>query len=134
MPHPFLSDEWIEAAEAIRARHTAERGTPPVKVRMNVIVNEMPFGDSTMRGYIDTSDGVLMLARGRLDAPDVTVTTDYQTAKALFVEQDVQVAMQAFMGGKIKVQGDLTKLMALQAGPLDDTARQISAEIKAITE
>ncbi len=134
MPYPFLSDEWIDAAEAIRARHADERGTPPVKVRMNVIVNAMPFGDETMRGYIDTSDGVLMLARGRIEGPDVTVTTDYETAKALFVEQDVQVAMQAFMGGKIKVQGDLTKLMALQAGPPDDIARKVSTEIKAITE
>jgi len=101
---------------------------------MNFIVTPMPFGDDPMRGYVDTSEGGLVLDRGRLDSPDVTITTDYTTAKALFVELDQQVAMQAFMAGKIKVQGDLTKLIALEAGPASDTARQIAAEVRAITE
>ena len=34
---------------------------------------------------------------GHLDDADVTVTTDYETAKALFVEQDAAAGMQAFM-------------------------------------
>jgi putative sterol carrier protein len=43
--------------------------------------------------------------------------------------------MQAFMGGKIKVQGDMMKMMALQtAMPNDDASKAIAEEIKAITE
>jgi hypothetical protein len=38
------------------------------------------------------------------------------------------------MGGKIKVQGDMMKMMAMQTGmPQDDVAKQIAEEIKAIT-
>ena len=51
---------------------------------------------------------------GELENPDLTVTVDYATAKAIFVEQNPQAGMQAFMAGKIKVQGDMTKLMAMQ--------------------
>ena len=63
------------------------------------------------------------------------MTTDYETAKALFVEQDAAAGMQAFMTGKITVQGDMMKLMAMQtAMPTDEASRQIADEIKAITE
>jgi len=38
------------------------------------------------------------------------------------------------MGGKIKVEGDMMKIMAMQTAiPQDDTAAKIAAEIKAIT-
>ena len=42
--------------------------------------------------------------------------------------------MQAFMAGKIKVVGDMTKMMALQAGAQDPTAAAIAERIQAITE
>lgn len=131
--HPFLSDEWIAAAEEIRDRHAGQGVAPPVQVRMNVVVTDVPFGDGTELVCVDTSQGAITFERGELDKPDVTVKTDYTTAKSLFVDQDPAVAMQAFMGGRIKVQGDMTKLLVLQAGPPDDTARSIAAEIKAVT-
>ena len=41
--------------------------------------------------------------------------------------------MQAFMSGKIKIQGDMTKLMAMQGAPPDEFAKKVAEEIKAIT-
>ena len=65
----------------------------------------------------------------------MTVTTDYTTARNIFVEQDPNFTMQAFMSGKIKVEGDMLKMMALQgAMPQDETAKIIAAEIKSITK
>ncbi|MCB0956837.1 MAG: SCP2 sterol-binding domain-containing protein, partial [Ilumatobacter sp.] len=47
---------------------------------------------------------------------------------------DQAAGMQAFMSGKIKVQGDMMKMMAMQtAMPQDDIAKQIATEIKDIT-
>jgi putative sterol carrier protein len=37
----------------------------------------------------------------------------------MMVDANPQAAMQAFMAGKIKLQGDMTKAMALQGGPAD---------------
>ena len=65
---------------------------------------------------MDTSDGELKMELGALENPDLTVTVDYDTAKAIFVEQNPQAGMQAFMAGKIKVQGDMTKLMRAPVG------------------
>jgi putative sterol carrier protein len=71
---------------------------------------------------------------GHLDSPDLTVTTDYATARAIFLEQDPQAGMQAFLSGKVKVEGDMTKMMQMQiAMPKDDLAEKVAAEIMAIT-
>jgi hypothetical protein len=131
--HPFLSDEWMEAARAIRDRHAAEAPPTPYKIRMNQVVTEVPFGEGVVRTFIDTSDGSIKMEKGSLVEPDVTVTTDYVTARQVFVEQDPQASMAAFMAGKIKIQGDMTKLMMMQGAPADDVARVVAQEIKDIT-
>jgi putative sterol carrier protein len=134
MPHPFLSDEWIEAAREIRARHANDDREMATRITMNQIVTEVPFGEGTIESYVDTTDGALVLELGQLDAADVTITTDYDTARAIFVDQNFEVAMQAFMTGRIRVQGDMMKLLGLQAAlPADDTAKELAEEIRAIT-
>ena len=40
----------------------------------------------------------------------------YGTARALFVAGDVQTVMQAFLGGRIRVNGDLSKLLDPRSG------------------
>jgi putative sterol carrier protein len=134
VPSKFLSDEWITDAKKIREEF-AGKGTPPAhSVRMNQVITDVPFGDGSLNVHMDTSGGDLEFDLGHLDNPDLTVTLDYETAKAIIVDQNPQAGMQAFMAGKIKVQGDMTKLMAMQSGPVDPTAQEVSARIKEITE
>lgn len=134
MSHLFLSPEWIAAARGIRERHEANIPQIPVQIRINVVAIGVPFGEGTVRAHIDTSEGGLSMDLGAIDSPDLTVTTDYDTARQLFVDQDPASTMQAFMSGRIKVEGDITKIMALQMSvPQDDRAAQVAAEIRAIT-
>jgi putative sterol carrier protein len=78
---------------------------------------------------------VLDIDLGHLESADVTVTTDYVTARNIFVEQDPNFTMQAFMSGKIKVEGDMLKMMALQGSmPQNEIAQTIAEEIKTITK
>ncbi len=135
MAHQFLSDEWMVAAREIRARYQGDSVKIPVGVRMNQIITGVPFGEGTVATYTDTTSGSLDIDLGHLETVDVTVTTDYTTARNIFVEQDPNFTMQAFMSGKIKVEGDMLKMMALQgAMPQDETAKAIAAEIKSITK
>ena len=134
MPSPFLSEQWMTEAKAIRAKYEGKTGKVTASVRVNQVITDVPFGDGTINSFIDTSSGDMVMDLGSLDSPDVTVTTDYATAKKLFVDQDAAAAMQAFMGGKVKVQGDMMKMMALQtAMPTDEASRAIAEEIKTIT-
>jgi len=134
MAHQFLSDEWMTAAKAIRAKYAGQTPKVTVSIRMNQVVTDVPFGDGTVKSYLDTSSGEVEMDLGELETADLTVTTDYETARKVFVDQDQAAGMQAFMGGKIKVQGDMMKMMAMQTGmPQDDLTKQIAEEIKGIT-
>ena len=134
MSHQFLSESWIEAARDIRHRYAGDVPTIDVVVRINVITTKVPFGDGTISAYIDTSNGSLEMELGSIEESDLTVTTDYETARKLFVEQDPTASMQAFMAGSIKVEGDITRLMVMQTSlPQTETTEAVAAEIKAIT-
>jgi hypothetical protein len=132
--YPFLSDRWISAARKVRDEFMVAAGEPP-RLRMNVVVNGVPFGDGDLDAHLDTTEGHVSLELGHLDAPDVTVSTDYETAKTIFVEQDPNAAMQSFFAGKVRVQGDLAKLLAFQAmtSGNEETGRAISERLRAIT-
>ena len=132
--HPFLSQEWMDEARKVREEYKGK--TPPIahQVRMNQVITEVPFGEGTLQSHMDTTSGELVMEEGHLDEVDLTVTLDYATAKAIFVEGNPQAGMQAFMAGKVKVQGDMSKLMAMQQTTPDATAAEIQERIKAITE
>lgn len=134
MPFPFLSKEWMDAAKAIREKYADQTSEITISVRMNQIITDSPFGDGDIKLYLDTSSGSLVMEPGELDTPDLTLTTDYETAKKIFVDQDQAAGMQAFMAGKIKVQGDMMKMMAMQTSmPQDEIAKTIATEVKEIT-
>jgi hypothetical protein len=125
----------MDAARAIRAKYEDQTAEVSQSIRINQIITDVPFGEGTVLSYIDTSSGRLEMELGELEEPDAVVTTDYATARAMFVDQDPAAGMQAFMSGKIKVQGDMMKLMAMQtAMPADDTAQQVAEEIRSITQ
>jgi putative sterol carrier protein len=137
MPHPFLSPEWIEAVKAVREKYAAEASKVATSIRMNLVVTDAPAelsSDGTINSYLDTSSSDIVLDLGELDTPDLTLTTDYDIARKLLVDQDQAAAMQAFLSGKIMVQGDMMKMMAMQTSmPSDDTAHKVADEIKSLT-
>jgi len=134
MTHAFLSDEWLAAAKAVREKYTDQATKVTTSIKMNQIITDVPFGEGTLNVYLDTSSGDVVMDLGAMDAPDLTVTTDYETARQVFVEQNQAAGMQAFIAGKIKVQGDMMKMMALQSAmPNDEIARLIATEIKELT-
>jgi putative sterol carrier protein len=136
MPHPFLSDEWLDEARAIRAEYQGK--TPPVPnvVRMNLVVTQVPFSDEDILAHLDTSNGELELDTGHLETKDLQVTVDYDTAKQILIEGNAQAGMQAFMQGKVRVEGDMAKLMALTASPAaaDSSAAELAQRLRDITE
>lgn len=134
-PFPFLSDEWVEAARQIHEDHAGAGVAVPAAVRMNQLITDVPFGDGTVQAHIDTSRGELVMDIGHLSEPDVTVTLDYDTARAIFVDGTAQAGMQAFMAGKIRVEGDFAKLIAAlqQVTPGAFDTNEVQRRIKDIT-
>ena len=138
--YPFLSEEWITAARGVYDAHRGETPPVPVSMRANLNITEVPFGDDPLRAHLDTSSGEMEVDLGHVEKPDLTLTMGYDTAKAQIVSGDQAAVMQAFMGGRIKIEGDMSKLMAMAAGAqgggpeAQAIAQKVAEEIQAITE
>jgi SCP-2 sterol transfer family len=134
---PFLSDGWIEESRRIREEYRGRIPEVSVRVKMNHIIKDVPFGPGVINAYLDTSSGQVEMETGHLDNPDLTLTLSYDTAKAILVDGDSQAAMSAFLGGRIKVDGDITKMLALQtagaASAGDSSAVEMVKRIQEMT-
>jgi hypothetical protein len=130
----FLSDQWLDEARSIRAEFDGAGGTIEHSIRMNLVIGAVPFGEGEVLAHVDTSTGELVLDTGHIDPVDLKVSLDYVVAKAILVEGNPQAGIQAFMSGKIKVEGDIAKLLALQSMSPDPTAAEIALRILAMTE
>ena len=136
MAHLFLSDDWIAAARDIRDEYRDRSRQIDHAVRVNLVVREVPFGPGTVDAHADTSSGQLEVDTGHLEPADVTLTLDYGTARSLLVEQDPEVVMQAFLTGRVRVDGDLARVIMLQVqlvGTADPVAIEVASRIRAIT-
>ncbi len=131
--HLFLSDEWIQAARELREEFAERIPDPPVAVKLNVIITDVPHRDGNLDGHIDSSNGELIIEQGHIEEPELTITVDYETSKAAFVTRDQQAVMQAFLGGKIFVEGDASRLMMLQAQAPGDEAVEMYERLAAMT-
>ena len=124
--YQFLSDAWFDAAEKLIREH--DPATPPANLVMNL---EVADGDRVIKFFMGSKNGETLFGKGTTDDADLTLSTDIDTARQVFVAGDQQAGMQAFMAGKVRVQGDMTKLM-MQGGGGGNAA--LSAALQEITE
>ena len=130
--YPFLSDEWL--AEVRRIVDAQDMEVPSgTNLTMNLLVTETPFPEDR-RLNIAMQGGNADWSAGHVDGADLTLTTDYVTAREVLMSGDAQAALQAFMEGKVKIQGDLTKLMAAQASGAAPGGIALAGAIADITE
>jgi len=128
----FLSDQWLVEVRRIVDEHRIEV-PDSTDLTMNLVVTETPFGEDR-RIHIAMERGTADWSSGHQDGADLTLTTDYVTAREVFITGDPQAALAAFMAGKVKVQGDLTKLMAAQAAGVAPGAPGLAHALTEITE
>jgi hypothetical protein len=126
MAHQFLSDEWLAEVQALAAE--SEGGGFPADAKLNMVVTGGPAGDRELH----VADGTF--AAGLVDDAPTKLTVPYAVARQMFVEGNQQAGMQAFMSGQIKVEGDMTKLMAMQSSGGDPAAAAaMQAKLQEIT-
>ncbi len=131
--YEFLSDPWLAEVARLRDEYARDGATAPIEVAVNLTVTEVPFSDDELHVHVDTSKGGLVIEKGHLAASDLRVTVTWATAKALLVDGDPKAAIGAFMEGKVRIEGDVGKLMAFQSGVVDAGTQQAAAQIRAMT-
>jgi putative sterol carrier protein len=108
----FLSEEWAqEATDALNSHEGFKNAIGAADLGIQFNTTDTPDGEVDY--YLSTSGGVATLAIGTLEGADVTVKQNYDTAAAIAKgELNTQTA---FMTGKLKVSGNLAKLMMHQS-------------------
>ena len=130
--YEFLSPAWILAVQELREAMPEAGSSITAQVILNLIITETPWGE-TVHAHVDTTSGPLVVDEGHLENPDLKITVDYGTARALLVDGNPQAAMTAFMAGKIQVDGDLAKLMVLQSSQPNPAAIAFAEQMRALT-
>jgi hypothetical protein len=132
--HAFLSSEWIEATRRLREEYRT-KATPPAAppIRMNLVVNDVPFDTNVLQAHLDTTKGEPEIELGHLSNPELTVTVDYTTAKSVLVDGNMGAAMEAMQLGRIRVDGDMMKLMTLASINADAASIELAKQIRSIT-
>ncbi len=107
----FLSEEWAqEASNALNSHEGFKNAIGAADLGIQFSTTDAPDGEVDY--YLSTSGGNATLALGTLEGADVTVKQNYDTAAAIAKgELNTQTA---FMTGKLKVSGNLAKLMMHQ--------------------
>lgn len=132
MTYEFLSPAWMRAVRGLRDEVNLSDIEAPVSISLNATVTEAPAGAATL-AHVDTTSGIPLMDEGHLDDAEVSVTIDYVTARALFVGGNPAALMSALLEGKIRVDGDASKLLALQGANASAQAIAIAEKIRGFT-
>jgi hypothetical protein len=129
MAHRFLSGSWFAEAERI-----VNEVSPPVpEIIKDLVINFRIKGGPD--GDVEARMAAGRLLQGFGEGAPTTVNVPYEVAKKMMVENDPNAAMQAFMSGQIQVEGDMGKIMMMQAaGPPSTESIQAAERIRAMTE
>ena len=124
----WLTQEWMDEQTKL-ALDQPER--PGATARMQYVITGGPDGD--IKYYWVLEDGHLRENKlGVLDDAELTLTQSYEDAKK--VQQGELDEQAAFMQGKVKVEGNMAKLMALLPITSSPEYRELQDKIRAITE
>ena len=124
----WLSQEWLDESKKL-AEGQPER--PGASARMQYVVTGGPDGD--IKYYWVLENGKLLESQlGEMPDPEVTLTQSYEDAKK--IQQGELDANAAFMQGRVKVTGNMAKLMALLPLTNAPEYKQLQEQIAGITE
>ena len=108
----FLSEDWINAVNDVLATDEDYRsGTATTDITLQFDVAGAPGGD--VQYTIAMAGGATTFALGAADGVDATINNDYETAAA--ISRGDLNTQAAFISGKLKVDGNLAKIMMNQA-------------------
>lgn len=124
----FLSQAWFDKLDELNSS-SGELHLPPTLE--NLLIN---ISIST-----ETTPHLLHLKAGKLHKNHIsdaisTISIDQDTLQKLIVSNDTDTAIEAFMMGKIRIEGDMAQVMALQSAKPSPEQKALYKRIKEMTE
>ena len=124
----WLSQEWLDESKKL-AESQPER--PGASARMQYVVTGGPEGD--IKYYWILENGKLQESKlGEMPDPEVTLTQSYEDAKK--IQQGELDANAAFMQGRVKVTGNMAKLMSLLPLTNSPEYKGLQEDVRKVTD
>ena len=123
----FLTDTWFEQVEQM-GNEAGELNLPPALASM--IIN-LKVSDEDQ--VIESNFANGLLHKGLNTDATTTLLLDRNTLQSIITDFDMNEIMGAFMSGKIRVEGDMSQLMALQTARPSTEQKELFKNIKAMS-
>jgi hypothetical protein len=124
----FLSDEWFaKVKELIEAAGAIQIAKEIANVTVNLTVE-------TREGNVEMCINGGLIQKGLIDNADVNMSMPDDYAYKLLVKNDWSVGMRGYIKRKIKLSGNLKKLIPLQVYKPSKDSVALAERIAAITE
>jgi len=108
----FLSEDWLGAAnDALAADADYQSATAATDLTLQFVVTDGPDGE--VEYNVAMAGGATSFAGGAADGADATIRNSHETAVAIS-KGDLNT-QAAFISGKLKVEGNLAKIMMNQS-------------------
>lgn len=108
----YLGEDWAkEVNNRLQSSEAVLNAAKGQNVTIQQVVTDVP-DSGEVKYYFKLADGQPEVGLGEIDSPEATITQSYETAVA--VAKGELNAQNAFMQGKLKITGNLMKLMQLQ--------------------
>ena len=123
----FLTDAWFDDVEKLGGE-AGELNLPPALA--NMIIN-LKVSDTDKDIEANFADG--LLHRGLNDSATTTLLLDRSILQSIITNFDTNEIMGAFMSGKIRVEGDMSQLMAVQTARPSAEQKELYSRVKSMT-
>lgn len=123
----FLTQAWFDEVATLNA-NAGELHLPPTLA--DLIINVSITGDSPVQLHL--KDG--KLGQHHTDNAVSTISIDAKTLGNIISQNSADVAIEAFMTGKIRIDGDMSAVMALQSAKPSAEQKALYKQIKQMTE
>ena len=125
----YLSQDWHDQSRKL-AESQPER--PGASARMQYVVNGAP-DDETVKYFWVLDNGKLVESGlGELEDAEITLSMSYEDAVA--IQKGELDANAAFMQGRVKVTGNMAKLMSLLPITGSPEYKELQEEIRQVTD
>ncbi len=124
----YLTQEWLDEAREL-AKDQPERAGASATIQY--VINGGPDGD--VKYYWVLENGRLLESHlGDIAEPEITMTLSYEDSAK--IQQGELDANAAFMQGRMKVAGNMGKVMTLMPLTMSPEYKAVQEKIRAITQ
>lgn len=120
----FLSPEWFSKVSELTAA-AGDLNVPAglANLVLNVTVNDAPGGK------VDLAINGGKFEQGHNASAPTKLILSADLLRRIFLEGDASAGMQGFMTGQLKVEGDMSKIMAMQSARPSEQMKSLFKQV-----